>query len=142
MALRYASEIVLSAPGGSLAQRIGPRRMLILLSFATAASMLLLGTSGLVLWAAVIFTVVLRALLQPLPGPVVALAFPGPDRVQALARQATWRDIGAGAGPLAAGLLFPALPAVAVFALSGGLLAASTALLVRERTPGAHSTGT
>jgi len=140
MALRYVSEIVLSAPGGSLAQRIGPRRLLILLSFCTAGSLALLGASGVLLWAAVIVTVILRALLQPLPGPVVALSFPGPERVRALSRQATWRDIGAGSGPLAAGLLFPLMPAFAVFALSGGLLAGATALLLRERrntaTPG------
>lgn len=133
MALRYISEIVLSAPGGSLAQRVGPRRLLVILSFATAASMALLGADGLLVWSAILVTVILRALLQPLPAPVVALAFPGPDRVQALARQATWRDIGAGAGPLAAGVLFPLLPAVAVFAGAGGLLALSTALLMRER---------
>lgn len=133
MALRYISEIVLSAPGGSLAQRVGPRRLLVILSFATAASMALLGADGLLVWGAILVTVILRALLQPLPAPVVALAFPGPDRVQALARQATWRDIGAGAGPLAAGVLFPLLPAVAVFAGAGGLLALSTALLMRER---------
>jgi hypothetical protein len=77
--------------------------------------------------------VILRALLQPLPAPVVALAYPGPARVQALARQATWRDIGAGAGPLAAGLLFPLVPALTVFAGAGGLLALSTLLLLRAR---------
>lgn len=137
MALRYVSEIVLSAPGGSLAQRVGPKRLLIVLSFATALSMVFLGAQGLMVWGAILVTVILRALLQPLPAPVVALAYPGPHRVQALARQATWRDIGAGAGPLAAGLLFPLLPAVAVFAGAGGLLAISTALLLRERTSSA-----
>lgn len=142
MALRYASEIVLSAPGGSLAQRVGPRRLLVVLSFATAASMALLGAEGMMVWGAIVLTVILRALLQPLPAPVVALAYPGPDRVQALARQATWRDIGAGAGPLAAGLLFPLLPAVAVFAGAGGLLAASTALLLRARTSSSGRIGT
>ena len=61
----------------------------------------------MLLWVAVLAAVVLRALLQPLPAPVIAEAFPGAERVPALARQATWRDIGAGTGPLAAGVLFP-----------------------------------
>jgi MFS family permease len=142
MALRYVSEIVLSAPGGSLAQRVGPRRLLVGLSFATAASLTLLGAQGLLVWGAILLTVVLRALLQPLPAPVVAEAFPGPDRVPALARQATWRDIGAGAGPLAAGLLFPLVPAFAVFAGAGGLLALSTALLLRKRPSPTATPGT
>lgn len=141
MALRYVSEIVLSAPGGSLAQRVGPRRLLVALSFATAISMSLLGAEGLLVWAGVLLTVILRALLQPLPSPVVALAYPGPDRVPALARQATWRDIGAGIGPLAAGVLFPLVPAVAVFAGAGGLLALSTGLLLRKPPHSPKRTG-
>ena len=133
MALRYASEIVLSPIGGNLAQRFGARNLLIALSLATSASLAALGTSGLVLWIAVVVTVILRAMLQPLPAPVVAQSFPGPERVQALARQATWRDIGAGAGPLAAGVLFPLLPTLAIFVGAGGLLMAASVLLVRER---------
>ena len=142
MALRYVSEIVLSTPGGLLAQRIGPRRLLIVLSLATSASLAFIGVHSLLVWGAIIVTVILRALLQPLPGPVVAMAYPGPERVQALARQATWRDIGAGTGPLAAGVLMPLLPALAVFAGAGGLLALSTALLMRERATPRDVTGT
>lgn len=136
MALRYLSEIVLSPLGGNLAQRFGARSLLIALSLALSASLAALGTSGLLLWVAVVITVVLRAMLQPLPAPVVAQSFPGPERVQALARQATWRDIGAGAGPLAAGVLFPILPTLAIFAGAGGLLLAASVLLARERKPG------
>ncbi len=85
MALRYLSEILLSAPGGSLAQRVGPRQLLVALSFATAVSLTLLGIEGALVWTAILITVILRALLQPLPGPVVAMAYPGPERVSALA---------------------------------------------------------
>ena len=42
-------------------------------------------------------------------------------------------DIGAGTGPLVAGILFPVLPAVAIYAGAAGLLAVST-LLVARRT--------
>jgi MFS family permease len=132
MALRYLAEILLAPAGGAMAQRHGARRLLILLSLACSASLLLLGTGGLILWLGVIATVMLRALIQPLPAPVVAEAYPGPGRVPALARQATWRDIGAGAGPLAAGLLFPIAPAAAIYLAGAALLAGSSLLLLKK----------
>lgn len=132
MALRYVCEILLSPVGGSLSHRFGARRLLILLSLAAAGGLLLLGFGGVSLWLGAIAVITLRALLQPLPAPVVAEAFPGPARVPALARQATWRDIGAGAGPLVAGFLFPVLPALVIYAGAAGLLAGS-ALLVGRR---------
>ncbi|MCB1510240.1 MAG: MFS transporter [Hyphomicrobiaceae bacterium] len=133
MSLRYIFEILLSPVGGAISQRIGARRLLIILSMAASLGLLLLGLGSPALWVGAIAVITLRALLQPLPGPVVAEAFPGPARVPALARQATWRDIGAGTGPLVAGILFPVLPAVAIYAGAAGLLAAST-LLVARRT--------
>ena len=63
---------------------------------------------------------------------MVAEAFPGPARVPALARQATWRDIGAGTGPLVAGFLFPVLPALLIYAGAAGLLAGSALLVYRR----------
>ena len=132
MALRYVCEILLSPVGGSLSHRFGARRLLILLSLAAAGGLLLLGFGGVSLWLGAIAVITLRALLQPLPAPVVAEAFPGPARVPALARQATWRDIGAGAGPLVAGFLFPVLPALVIYAGAAGMLAGS-ALLVGRR---------
>jgi MFS family permease len=133
MALRYASEIALSTPGGVLAQRFGPRRMLVLLSIGTGGALALLGTHGVLLWIGLFSTVILRAMLQPLPGPVVAEAFPGPERVPALATQATWRDLGAGLGPLVAGLAFPILPPLAIYAGAGALLASASLLLAQHR---------
>lgn len=133
MALRYASEIALSTPGGLLAQRFGARRMLILLSIGTGGALALLGSHGAWLWIGLFATVILRAMLQPLPGPVVAEAFPGAQRVPALATQATWRDLGAGLGPLAAGLVFPIFPPSAIYAGAGALLAGASLLLARGR---------
>jgi MFS family permease len=134
MALRYASEIVLSPASGMLAHRYGARRLLIGLSLGCAAALALIGTSGAMLWFGVLATVVIRALLQPLPAPVIAEECPGAERVPALARQAVWRDIGAGAGPLAAGLLFPAVPALAIYTGAGLLLAGASVLLSRRRS--------
>jgi hypothetical protein len=83
------------------------------------------------LWVGVLATVILRALLQPLPAPVIAEEFPGAARVPALARQAVWRDIGAAAGPLAGGFLFPLLPALIIYASGAALFAAANVVLVK-----------
>jgi predicted MFS family arabinose efflux permease len=132
MALRYLFEIILSPIGGSLSQRFGARRLLIILSLLASAGLVLLAFGGSLLWFGAIAVITLRALLQPLPGPVVAEAFPGPARVSALARQATWRDIGAGTGPLVAGLLFPIAPPLAIYAGASVLLAASSIWVMRR----------
>jgi len=134
MALRYISEILLSPVGGTLAHRYGARRMLVGLSMAAAAALASLAVPEPVLWFAVLATVVLRALLQPLPAPVIALDCPGGARVPALARQAVWRDIGAAAGPLAGGLLFPILPAPIIYASAALLFAAASLGLARPTT--------
>lgn len=132
MALRYFFELTLSPVGGRLSERIGARRLLILLSLTAALGLVCLGLGSPWLWIGVLAVITLRALLQPLPAPVVAEAFPGPARVPALARQATWRDIGAGAGPLAAGLLFPVVPALGIYVGAAAMLAASSAWMTRR----------
>lgn len=132
MALRYLFEITLSPVGGRIAARVGARRLLILLSMLAAGGFVLLGIGSPFLWIGVIAVTTLRALLQPLPAPVVAEAFPGPARVSALARQATWRDIGAGTGPLAAGLLFPLAPAVGIYVGAAALLAVSSLWMIKQ----------
>jgi MFS family permease len=135
MALRYALEIVLSPVSGRVAQRAGPRRLLVGCAMTAAFGLALvamadLSSSDAVLWAGLLTTIVLRAALQPLPGPVVAEAYPGSARVTALAAQATWRDIGAGLGPLAAGVLLPVLAPAALYGSAAVLLlGASLALM-------------
>jgi MFS family permease len=131
MALRYISEILLSPSGGRLAHHYGARPMLVGLSLGAAAALALLGAPEPVLWFGVLATVILRALLQPLPAPVVAEDFPGAARVPALARQAVWRDIGAAAGPLAGGFLIPVLPAIIIYASAATLFAAASLGLVK-----------
>jgi predicted MFS family arabinose efflux permease len=137
MALRYVSEILLSSSGGALAHRYGARRMLIGLSLGAAIALVAVGAPEPLLWFGVLATVILRALLQPLPAPVIAENWPGPERVPALARQAVWRDIGAAAGPLAGGFLFPILPALLIY---GGASAMFAAASFRLATPRAQPT--
>ncbi|MBN9425620.1 MAG: MFS transporter, partial [Burkholderiales bacterium] len=74
------------------------------------------------LWSGAIALTIVRSLLQPLPAPVAAERNPGPDRIGALARMATWRDIGAGLGPLAAGWLLGVAPAWLLYGFAGLLV--------------------
>lgn len=132
MALRYAVEVAFSPAGGHLAHHFGARRILVISSLSAAIALALLSFEQF-LWFGAIATIVLRALVQPLTAPMVAEAHPGADRVRALARQATWRDIGAGTGPLAAGVLFPLLEPLAIYGGASLLLAATSFMLIGVR---------
>lgn len=136
MSLRYLTEVFCSSAGGRMAERFGVRRTLVTVSLLTALGLAMLAGSGTVLWIGALATIVLRALGQPLAAPLVAEIYPGPARVPALARQATWRDIGAGTGPLAAGVLVPLLPAWALYGATALLLAAASLLLTTRLRPG------
>src|SRR5690606_33120715 len=128
LASRYASEILLAPPAGRLAERFGALPVLIAVSIVSAAGIALVGLGAL--WAGAVAVVGLRGLLQPLPAPVAAAANPGPGRVPALARMATWRDMGAGLGPLVAGTLLPLVPPALLYGGTAlGLALASLALL-------------
>jgi len=129
LALRYLSEIVLSPLGGRIADRLGAERMLVALSLTTAAALVGFGAGWL--WSCALVIVVLRALQLPLLAPIVARRHPGPERIQALAARSVWRDIGAGAGPLLAGLLLPASPAWLVYGGAALLLSAAALACLR-----------
>jgi len=85
------------------------------------------------LWLGAFGVVALRGLLQPLPAPVAAAMYPGPERVAALARLATWRDLGAGLGPLAAGMLLPILPHALLYGATALALAVAALALRQQR---------
>ena len=121
LALRYAAEIALGPVGGRMADHWGAERMLVHLSLLTAVALVGFGAGWLWIGAAAI--VVLRALQLPLLAPIVARRQPGPERVRALATRSVWRDIGAGCGPIAAGLLLPVLPAVWIYGIAAVWLA-------------------
>ena len=121
LALRYGAEILLSPLGGRMAERWGAEAMLVAMSLLTAVALAGFGAGWL--WSCAAAIVVLRALQLPLLPPIVARRHPGPDRVRALAARSVWRDIGAGLGPMAAGLLLPVLPAAWLYGLAAALLA-------------------
>ncbi len=121
LAMRYLGEIVLSPLGGRMADRVGPEKMLVCLSLMTAAALVGFGAGWL--WSCAASIVVLRALQLPLLAPIVARRTPGPGRVQALAARSIWRDIGAGVGPMLAGLLLPYATPIWLYGIPALLLA-------------------
>lgn len=133
MGLRYAGEIALSPFGGRLAQRFGPDTMLLVLSLTTGVMLLAYG--GGWIWSAGVAIVMLRAMQLPLIAPIVAQRYPEDQRLRALAARATWRDIGAGLGPIMAGLLLPWVPAIMLYG-AAGLVLALAAWSTRARAAG------
>jgi MFS family permease len=130
LALRYLAEILLSPVGGQVAEKYGAERMLVTLSVTTSVALVGFGAGWL--WACAAAIVVLRALQLPLIAPIVAQRYPGPQRVHALATRAIWRDIGAGVGPMMAGILLPVTSSLLLYGLAAACLAAS-ALACRSK---------
>ena len=144
LALRYVAEILLAPLGGKLAERHGPRFVLTVLSVATALGLGVIGAESLwagALWVGAVLVVVLRGLIQPIAAPVVALENPGRNRVPALARLATWRDLGAGAGPLLAGALLPLVAHEVLYGVAAALLAVSAIAVSAAREAGRRRWG-
>jgi predicted MFS family arabinose efflux permease len=130
MALRYFCEILLAPLGGHMAERFGAERLLVTLSLATTVMLVAFGAGWV--WSGAAIIIVLRALQLPLIPPIVVKRTPGPERVQALATRAVWRDIGAGTGPMVAGLLLPILPSFWIYTISAACLALSALACVRR----------
>jgi DHA1 family inner membrane transport protein len=132
LALRYVSEMLLSPLGGSAAQRYGALPMLVGGSLLTSLALVAFGCHWLIAGGAAVL--VLRALQLPLVVTLVAERHTGAQRVRALAANAVWRDIGAGIGPLLAGVILPIADSVWVYSLAALALAIS-ALACTRRNP-------
>lgn len=129
LAVRYLGEIALSPLGGHLSDQFGAERMLVVLSLLTSAALVGFGLGWV--WGGAAVIVVLRALQLPLLAPIVAARTPGPERVHALVSRSVWRDIGAGTGPVLAGLLLPVVAPVWIYAVPAALLAVAALMCVR-----------
>lgn len=128
MTLRYLSDMLLSPLGGRAADRYGAAPMLVACSTLTTLSLTAFGFHWLILGAAGVL--ILRALQIPLVVTLVAARHPGQARLPALASNAMWRDVGAGVGPLLAGVLIPLVPSTLLYPLSGlAILVSSLACL-------------
>jgi hypothetical protein len=99
----------------------------------TAVSLVGFGAGWI--WSCAAAIVVLRALQLPLLPPIVAMRTPGPGRVQALVARSVWRDIGAGAGPLLAGLALPLVPPIWIYSVPAALLALAALACIAPAAP-------
>jgi MFS family permease len=131
LALRYASEMLLSPLGGRAADSFGAVRMLVVFSAATAVALTVFGFHWLIIGAGAVL--ILRALQLPLVTTLVAQRNPGHDRVKALAGNAVWRDVGAGVGPLLAGVLLPIASPIWVYSLAGLAIVISAVICSRYK---------
>ena len=100
LAGRRLSEMLLAPCAGIIADKFGIRLPLMLAIALTVTGFCLIG-GGLLMLGSVAL-VVSRGALGTLFPAAVARIYPE-DKIKALARNQTWRDVGAAAGPLAAG---------------------------------------
>ncbi|MFJ5298012.1 MFS transporter [Pseudomonas sp. NPDC088368] len=131
LALRYVSEMLLSPLGGRAAASYGAVRMLVVFSALTTLALTAFGFHWLIIGAGGVL--ILRALQLPLVTTLVAERNPGVGRVQALAGNAVWRDVGAGVGPLLAGVLLPIASPSWVYSLAGLAVVVSAVVCSRYR---------
>lgn len=133
LALRYVSEMLLSPLGGRAAASYGAVRMLVLFSALTTLALTAFGFHWLIVGAGCVL--ILRALQLPLVTTLVAERNPGVGRVKALAGNAVWRDVGAGVGPLLAGVLLPIASPSWVYSLAGIAVFISALVCCRYTAP-------
>ena len=100
LAGRRLSEMLIAPFAGMIADRFGVRLPLFLAIMLTIAGFGLIGVGLLTLGSIVL--IISRGALGTLFPAAVARIYPE-DKIKALARNQTWRDVGAAAGPLAAG---------------------------------------
>lgn len=105
LAVRRIAEMVAAPASGSVADRFGVRRPLIAASILVIAGFAMVGMGWLILGSAAI--VIARGALGTL-FPAAVAHFAPEGVLQPLARNQTWRDIGAAAGPLVTGALLGA----------------------------------
>ena len=100
LAARRLSEMLVAPFAGIIADRFGTRLPLTIAIIASICGFVLVGFGWLVLGSCLL--VLARGALGTLFAAAVAKIYQG-SKITALARNQTWRDIGAAAGPLAAG---------------------------------------
>ena len=133
LAARRLSEMLVAPFAGVTADRIGTRMPLTIALMTSILGFAMIGMSWLVVGSCLL--VIARGALGTLFAAAVAKIYKD-SKVRALARNQTWRDIGAAAGPLVAGA---ALTVISPEILHIGLAVAfSLAFLWFIKSPGWH----
>lgn len=133
MASRYVFEVFFSPVGGHLALRFGARKILIILSSVTCLFLTLYSLEWI--YTAPVAILILRAIQLPLVPVVVADGTSEDCRITELASNAIWRDIGAGLGPLIAGVSSQHVSQSTLLYLSAIFLMLATAVIMFVKLP-------
>ena len=118
LASRRISEIIIAPMSGMISDRLGGTAPLLSMLVLCGAGFLLIGMGHLILGSVAL--VVCRGALGTL-FPAAASKLHPEDAMAALTRNQTWRDIGAAAGPLLAGVLLGTISAEIIHLLMFGL---------------------
>ncbi|MCC7274575.1 MAG: hypothetical protein IT561_18045, partial [Alphaproteobacteria bacterium] len=122
-ALRYLVVVAVAPASGVLCDRYGSVRLLVLSSGTVVAGLLAVVLDAS--FAGVIAVVVTRAMVDT-TAPIVAAQRARGEVLMAVSRTATWRDMGAAVGPLAAGATVGLLSLPHYYAAMAAILAGVT----------------
>lgn len=126
LAGRHFGEAIAAPLFGSLADRLGARRVFVIAAAFTTISFAMVA-AGLVVSGAIVMVLFRGALASLGPAVIIERLSPDDDTIAPLARMQAWRDFGAACGPLVTGFLLTIvgaevqLASVAV-ALTAGLV--------------------
>ena len=123
LALRRVGEMLIAPVSGNIADRFGLATPLVVMLVICGCGFFAIGTGYLVAGSAAL--VICRGALGTL-FPAASAALYRDEHMHALTRNQTWRDIGAAAGPLLAGLLLGVMTAQTLHLIMLGLFAASS----------------
>ena len=129
LSVRRIAEMVAAPLSGAIADRFGVRRPMILASVLVVAGFTMIGVGWLIAGAAAI--VIARGALGTL-FPAAVAHFAPAGVMQPLARNQTWRDIGAAIGPLATGFLLGVFTPEAMHLAIAGIYAVFFIWLMRS----------
>ena len=118
LALRRVSEMMIAPIAGKVSDTFGGSIPLLSMLFLCGLGFFLIGVGNLILGSVAL--VVCRGALGTLFSAVTSKLYPE-DRMTALTRNQTWRDIGAAAGPLLTGVLLGVMSAELIHLLVFGL---------------------
>jgi len=120
LSIRRTGEMIIAPISGKISDKFGEKSPLLVMLFLCGFGFLLVGTGHLIMGSVAI--VICRGALGTL-FPSAASKLHQNDRMTALTRNQTWRDIGAAAGPLLTGVLLGLISAEMIHLLMLGLFA-------------------
>ncbi|MBG03046.1 MAG: hypothetical protein CMM59_03100 [Rhodospirillaceae bacterium] len=127
LAGRHVAGIIMAPAAGIVADRVGVQRPLVAMSALLIGGLFAIGFGWFAIGAVAV--IVSRGALASL-FPAAVTHFSETGVMQPLARNQTWRDVGAAVGPIAAGALLGTMSPEQMHLVIGGVCAAALAFLM------------